>query len=77
LLTNQELDNLASKGFTEGDFDEIVRFCRFLAARKVYRKARDEGRVTPEMAAEYRRKIDELYPEGGIHADGPRSADAS
>ncbi len=44
---------LSDMGIPECDIDELRKFSEFLAKRKEYRKARDEGKVTDEMRRKY------------------------
>jgi hypothetical protein len=56
-----EMERKARKlGLPEGDIKELRKFSEFLAKRKAFRKARDEGTLTEEMKREYRELIDNL-----------------
>lgn len=52
--------NMRKWGIPEGEVRERVKFSEFLAKRRLYRKARDNGTLTEEQEREYRQLIENL-----------------
>jgi hypothetical protein len=60
MLSDETVRHARDLGIPETDIAELNKFTRFLRARKEYRKAKDENRVTDQMRREYLRMIADL-----------------